>query len=304
MVGGSNPLTPISSQDEFVNHLVNTFLAMLYERRDHSGTTEFMLGPLQIGTPTASQKWVDEFLGSRRQGLADRTFEDYRDILYVFVGTDLTPKAINAWLASLKAKNAKLNHYEVVKVFCTWLHRSGKIKSNPASLVDKPKTKKTILPAITPEELDTLLLSTENVRDKCILNLLYDSGVRLGELVGIKDTNFDWEKRIVIVDGKTGPRKAPFTEDTGTMLQLWFTAHKTFEVNAYGVQSMLRRLREKTGIRCNAHAFRRGFANAQFRKGLSTKVVMKLGGWTDIKTVDKYSREFSQEDALEQYNTR
>jgi len=276
---------------------------MLRHQSQPSRATEFMIGPLQIGTPKASQNWVDEFLASRRQGMSMRTFEYYQDILYLLVGTDLTPKAINAWLASQKVGNAKLNYYQVVKMFCTWLLKSKKINSNPADLVDRPKTKKKILPAITPEELDTLLLSTENVRDKCILNLLYDSGVRLGELVGIKDTDFDWEKRIVIVDGKTGPRKAPFTKNTGTMLQLWFTAHKTFEVNAYGVQSMLRRLREKTGIRCNAHAFRRGFANAQFRKGLSTKVVMKLGGWTDIKTVDKYSREFSQEDALEQYNT-
>jgi len=261
-----------------------------------------MFGPLQIGTPTASQKWVDEFLASRRQGLADRTFEYYRDILYVFVGTDLTPKAINAWLASLKAKNAKLNHYQVVKIFCTWLHRSGKIKSNPASLVDRPKIKKTILPAITPVQLDMLLDAAECFRDKCILSLLFDSGARLSELVGIKDSDFDWDDKTVVVDGKTGQRKAPFTEKTGEALKQWFSEHGAFELKKHGVQSMLRRLEEKTGIECNAHAFRRGFANAQFRRGLSTKAVMELGGWTDIKTVDKYSKKFSQEDALKLYH--
>jgi site-specific recombinase XerD len=277
---------------------------MVYSQGKPQKPTEFMIGGLQIGTPTASQKWVDEFLASRRQGLSDRTFEYYRDILYQFVGTDLTSKAINAWLSSLKVGNAKLNYCQVTKVFCNWLHKSKKIDSNPADLVDRPKIQKKILPAITTEQLDTLLDAAENLRGKCILKLLFDSGCRLSELVGIKDADFDWKKRTVIVSGKTGQRKAKFGQATSKMLKRWFNAHKTFELNRYGVQSMLRRLEEKTGIECNAHAFRRGFAIAQFKKGLSTKVVMKLGGWEDIKTVDKYSKQFSVEDALEQYDRK
>ena len=304
MVGGSNPLTPTFEQTEPVNDLVNKLLAMVHSQGKPQKPTEFLIGPLQIGTPTASQKWVDEFLASRRQGLSDRTFEYYRDILYQLVGTELTPKGINAWLASLTVGNAKLNYYQVTKVFCNWLYRSRKLNSNPANLVDRPKTKKRILPAITTDQLDTLLDAAESSRDKCILKLLLDSGCRLSELVGIKDTDFDWKKRTVIVDGKTGQRKAPFERDTGAMLQQWFSGHKTFELNKYGVQSMLRRLEERTGIECNAHAFRRGFANAQFRKGLATRVVMQLGGWQDIKTVEKYSKQFSMEDALEQYDRK
>ena len=201
----------------------------------------------------------------------------------------------------MKVGNAKRNYCQVVKILCKWLYRSGKTKNNPAELVDTPKPKKKIEPAVTSEELDILLGSSERFRDKCILRLLLDSGVRLSELVGIKDTDFDWKKRTVVVDGKTGQRKAPFGKETSDALQQWFGGHVTFELNRYGVQSMLRRLEKETGIECNAHAFRRGFANAQFKKGLSTKVVMRLGGWKDIKTVEKYSEQFSQEDALEQY---
>ena len=258
---------------------------------------------MQIGTPTASQKWIDEFLASRRQGIAEKTLEYYRDILYQFIGTDLTAKGINAWLTTLNVGNAKLNYYQVIKVFCNWLYRSRKINKNPANLVDRPKTYKRILPAVTVQQLDTLLIEAENLRDKCILKLLFDSGCRLSELVGIKDTDFDWDKGTVTVMGKgKRQRKAPFTKKTGEMLRQWFSDHKTFELNKYGVQTMLRRLEAKTGIECNAHAFRRGFANAQFRKGKSTRVVMQLGGWQDIKTVEKYSKQFSQEDALEQYD--
>jgi hypothetical protein len=151
VVGGSNPLTPILEQTDLVNDLINRLLAMVYSQGKSQKTTEFLIAGLQIGTPTTSQKWVDEFFASRRQGLSERTFEYYRNILYQLIGTDLTPKAINAWLTSLNVGNAKLNYYQVTKVFCNWLYRSRKINRNPADLVDRPKTYKKILPAITIE---------------------------------------------------------------------------------------------------------------------------------------------------------
>ncbi|MHA2068505.1 MAG: tyrosine-type recombinase/integrase [Candidatus Thorarchaeota archaeon] len=230
VVGGSNPLAPTLEQTDFVNNL----LAMIYSQGRSQEPTEFLIGGLQIGTPTVSQEWVDEFLASRRQGLSERTLEYYRDILYQFIRTDLTPKDINAWLTSLNVGNAKRNYYQVIKIFCSWLHRSKKISGNPVDLVDRPKTEKKILPAITTDQLDTLLRTAENARDKCILKLFFDSGCRLSELVGIKDTDFDWKKGTVIVSGKTGQRKAPFQRKTGNMLQQWFSAHKTFELNKYG----------------------------------------------------------------------
>ena len=277
---------------------------MIYSQNKDPQMTELLtIGSWQVGTPTASQKWVDDFLTSRRQGLSDRTSEYYRDILYRLVGTDLTPKGINAWLHSLNLGNATLNHYQVTKIFCNWLYKSKKIAKNPMDFVDKPKTSKKLLPAITTNQLVTLLTYVDNPRDECLLRLLYDSGCRLSEVVGIKDTDFDWDNRAVTVLGKGNKqRKARFTEATGKHLKRWFSEHETFELNKYGVQTMLRRLEEKSGITCNAHAFRRGFAIAQFKKGLSTRVVMSLGGWSDIKQVEKYSKQFSEEDALEQYD--
>jgi site-specific recombinase XerC len=169
----------------------------------------------------------------------------------------------------LDVGNAKLNYYQATKIFCKWLYKSKKINSNPADLVDRRKIKQVIPPAITEEQLEILLNETDNLRDKCILNLFFDSGCRLSKLVGIKSSDFNWKKNTVIVTGKIGQRKAPFTSKTGKILQQWFSEHNTFELNKYGVQTMLRRLETKTGIERNAHAFVRGFANAQFKKGLS-----------------------------------
>ena len=276
---------------------------MIYAQNKDPQMTELLIGGVQIGTPTATQKWVDEFLASRRQGLSIRTFEYYRDILYPFVGTDLTPKGINAWLTSLNVGNAKYNNYQVLKIFCNWLRRSKKIHSNPMELVDKPKRSIRIMPAITINQLSALLQYVDNPRDECLIRFLFDSGCRLSEVVSIKDTDFDWDNGTVIVIGKGNiQRKAPFTEITEKHLRRWFSEHKTFELNKYGVQTMLRRLEKKTGIDCNPHAFRHGFVNNQFRQGKAPQDVMNLGGWHDIKTVMKYAEQYSQEDSLKHYD--
>lgn len=277
---------------------------MVHAQEDPEKITEYLtVGNLQFGTPKAKQQWIDEFLASRRQGLSQRTLEFYRDILYYAVDIDLTPKGINDWLTNLKCGNAKSNYYRVIKVFCNWLYKSRKILKNPITLVDKPKTSKKILPAITKDQLVILLCATENHRDRCILRLLFDSGCRLSEIVGIKDTDFDWNHLNVTVIGKGNrQRKAPFTKETGEMLKEWFSEHKTFELNRHGIRTMLVRLQQKTGITCNAHCFRRGFAIHQLKRGLSTRVVQRLGGWESIAMVEKYSEQLSQEDALELYS--
>ena len=79
---------------------------------------------------------------------------------------------------------------------------------------------------------------------------------------------------------------------------LWSRNHNTFELKISGINMVLRRLERKTGITCNAHCFRRGFAIQLLKKGCSTRIVQKLGGWENIAMVEKYSEQLSHEDAL------
>ena len=279
---------------------------MVYSQGDPEKVTQYLtIGGIAIGTPRAKQEWIDEFLRSRRQGLSMRTLEFYRDTLYQAVNIELTANGINNWLTNLNCGNAKLSYYRAMKAFCNWLYKSKKITKNPIDLVDRPKVSKPLLPAITKGQLATLIKAADNPRGVCILRLLFDSGCRLGELVGIKDTDFDWNKRTVTVTGKGNrQRKAPFTKETGDLLKKWFSQHKTFELSRAGIRTMLARLEQETGITCNAHCFRRGFAIHQLKRGKSTRVVQLLGGWGSIAMVEKYSEQLSQEDALKQYNKK
>ena len=288
----------------FVNDFVNNLLAMIYEQKDNPQMTELLtIGGLQLGTPKVKQQWIDEFLASRPQNTSQNTFRYYQTCLYPAIEIELTPKGINSWLTSLDCGNAKLSYYRAIKALCNWLYKSKKITKNPIDLVDKPKTAKRILKAITQEELVTLIQNVTTLRDACLLRFFFDSGCRLSEVAGVRAKDFDYNQGIVTVIGKGNKqRKAPFTNATGEMLQGWFAEHDTFELSSEGISSFLDRLESNTGIICNAHCFRRGFAINQIKQGRSTRTVQSLGGWESIAMVERYSEQFSQDDALEQYD--
>jgi len=213
---------------------------MIYEQNKDPQTTELLIGGVQLGTPKVKQQWVDDFLASRPQNTSINTFRYYQNCLYRAIDIELTPKGINSWLTSLDCGNAKFSYYRAMKAFCNWLYKSKKIVKNPITLVDRPKTAKRILPAITQEQLVTLIKNVTTLRDACLLRFLFDSGCRLSEIAGIKAKDFDFNKGFVTVIGKGNKqRKAPFTKETGEMLQEWFEQHDTFELSNEGISSFL-----------------------------------------------------------------
>lgn len=66
---------------------------------------------------------------------------------------------------------------------------------------------------------------------------------------------------------------------------------------------MLQRLEKKTGIRCNAHSFRRCFATELKKKGLGELDIMELGRWSDVSLVIRYTKAYKWEDAASRYES-
>jgi len=64
---------------------------------------------------------------------------------------------------------------------------------------------------------------------------------------------------------------------------------------------MLTNLKQRTGLPCNPHSFRRGFACNLHREGLSTLDIMHLGGWQDLSMVLRYTRSITFDDCLKHY---
>ena len=170
---------------------------------------------------------------------------------------------------------------------------------------------KVILPSLKPEQVDYLIASAENVRDKAIISLFADSGIRLNELLNIREGDIDLENMIVTVWGKGGKqRKAPFTKRTADLLGQMPRVNKVSKVSKNiwglerrGIQIMLYRLQEKTGLPCNPHTFRRTFASNLHRAGLDVEHLMRLGGWESLDMVLRYTRSVRFEESLRLYQS-
>jgi integrase/recombinase XerC/integrase/recombinase XerD len=132
-----------------------------------------------------------------------------------------------------------------------------------------------------------------------MISLLWYSGMRISEVVSVRATDFDWDEGTVVILGK-GNRYRKALAGNGVVKQ-WFDTHDTFEIFKAGAQTMLKRLAKESSIKCNPHSFRRGFCVHQVKSGLSTRVVQALGGWESITMVERYSRSFDFDGALELY---
>ncbi len=274
-----------------------------------------MVGRQTPDTPPTNEL-VSNFLKSRRQGLSHKTIKFYNSFLnraISVIGLNVTGKDITHFLYSLRCNNGgKHVYYRVLRAFYNWLYspKSGyslNTQDNPILNVDAPKVEKRILPSLTAEQVEGLIIKVDNVRDRTIISLLADSGMRLTELANVKANDIDWDSYTITIIGKGNKqRRAPFTEKTASLLRIHLADNYKTNGNIWGmrrggIETMLKRLGQNMGIKCNAHSFRRGFACNLHRKGLSTLDIMHLGGWEDLSMVLRYTRSITFEDCLEHY---
>ncbi len=147
---------------------------------------------------------------------------------------------ITSFLDSLQCSyGGKHTYFRTLRAFYNWLYSAKSSfslnpQNNPILTVEPPKVEKKILPSLTADQVDTLINVADNLRDKCIISLLADSGIRLNELANIKAQDIDWESYTVTILGKGNKqRKAPFTKRTATLLSNWLP-NNGYSLNIWG----------------------------------------------------------------------
>ena len=264
---------------------------------------------------TSYDQLVSAFLGSRRKGLSPRTIDFYIGYLKrakKVIGTEVTGQDISKFLDSRTCTmGGKHAYYSTLKVFYRWLYspKSGwnlDPQCNPITWVEPPKVEKKILPSFTVKQVDFLIEQAVCVRDKAIISLFADSGLRLSELANINPANIDWEHRIIKVTCKGNKEGlALFGERTEQLLKQWLCEYrvhgKLWNLNWWGIKDMLDRLEDKTGIHCNPHIFRRTFASILAKRGVDSLHIKRLGRWESIAMVEHYTRSVRFEDSMKFY---
>jgi len=265
-------------------------------------------------SPQSGKQLVSKFLKSRREGLSQNSlkfYESYLNLAENLIGFHISGKDIGEFINSLQCTNGgKHAYYRTLRAFYNWLYsrKSGynlNTQDNPILIVDAPKLPRKILPSLTQQQLDYLVSEAHCVRDRCIISLFADTGLRLTELTNIKIGNIDWANRLIKVTYKGNKEGyAPFGESSEALLKQWLSTHhssKLWDLNAWGIITMLNRLKKKTGLPCNPHTFRRTFASILAKRGIDSLHIMRLGRWESISMVERYTRSVRFEDSMKFY---
>ena len=183
------------------------------------------------------QSVIEQFLNSRREGLSSGTVDFYRLYLNKAVsvlGISPSPKAINSFFVSLSCSpGGKHAYFRSMRAFYRWLYspRSGiqlEDKINPILFVDAPKVPKKILPSLTSDQVTSLIEKCSSVRDKAIISLFAESGLRLSELARIRAKDINWENKTIKIIGKGNKEGyAPFSSLTESFLRQWLNEQNT-----------------------------------------------------------------------------
>ena len=196
-------------------------------------------------------------------------------------------------------------YYRAIKTLYNWREETFALPS-PVERLRAPKLGKLILPSLTREQVSYLLNTVDNARDKAIISLFTESGLRLSELANIKLRDIDWEMCTVKIMGK-GRKEAlaPFGRKTEQYLGAWLSEYQPngniWGLNKWGIISMLRRLESYTGLPCNPHTFRRTFACLLRKSGLDVMTIKDLGRWESLEMVQRYTRSVTFNDSLKFY---
>ncbi|HEY82227.1 MAG TPA: tyrosine-type recombinase/integrase [Dehalococcoidia bacterium] len=213
-------------------------------------------------------------------------------------------------------------YWRTFQAFSTWLVREGKLKESPIGYgrlkkIEKPKQVKLVVPEIPDEVIAAMLNSCDDSlrgrRDKTIILILLDTGIRLGELVGIELKDMNLEAGLIKVFGKGQKERivrisGPTREAIERYLELRAEVAKTDRllVNDYGyalgpsgVQIMLRKFQKQfPDYPIHPHAFRHKFALEVLRGSGNLAALQMLGGWENLEMPRHYAAAIQQEDAL------
>ena len=248
-----------------------------------------------------------------------RQFEEYVKLNKesVFVPGDVDADLVRSWIVSLMDEkispvsvNRKLSS---LKSFFKFLMKQGSISVNPLMLITGPNTKKPLPYFVRDKEMELLLDGDgfdedfEGVRDRLILEMLYDTGIRRSELIGIQDSDVDFGAMQIRVTGKRNKQRLiPFAEGLKNLIQAytevrnrevgsesgWFFVRKNGEQLSAGIVYTIvkNKLSEiPTLAKRSPHVLRHSFATSMLNNGAELNAVKELLGHSSLASTSVYT---------------
>lgn len=276
---------------------------------------------------TTSLEQIDLFLDALwvEVGLSENTLSAYGSDLKMFIKWlnnkalfDVEESDISLFLASRYKEGVSTRSsariLSSLRRFYGYLHREEVIKIDPTVLIDLPRISRTLPDTLSEVDVDLLLEAPEvtdilGCRDKVMLELLYATGLRVSELIGLKFEQVNFRQGFVRVVGKgKKERLVPMGEQamewlehymagaridilSGRQSDFLFVTKRGGGMTRQAFWYVIKRYAKKSGISktLSPHTLRHAFATHLLNHGADLRVVQLLLGHSDLSTTQIYT---------------
>lgn len=170
-------------------------------------------------------------------------------------------------------------------------------------LIPWPKKEQKLIEFLDVTEVQKMLSVCSNIKHKCIIMLMYGSGLRIGEVINLKPSHIDSQRMIInIIQGKgKKDRLVQLDESLLKMLREYYIKYKPVNYLFNGqfsdiytqrsINQFLKSYAVKAGIKRNIHAhlLRHSFSTSLLEMGTDIRIIQKLLGHSSIKTTLRYT---------------
>ena len=267
-------------------------------------------------TDITNGQYLKMFLDAKKvEGCSDRTIQYYRITIEHLL--DDVDKPIRKFdteeIREYLSEYQKINNCSKVTVdnirrnlssFFSWLEEEDYILKSPMRRIHKIKTKQPVKEVISDEAIEQLRDNRGCVRDLAMIDLLYSTGIRVGELVNLNIKDIDFEARECVVFGKGDKERRVYfdakaklhlqeyidsrNDDNPALFVTLDSPHDRLKIS--GVEIRIRELGRKLNLtKIHPHKFRRTMATRAIDKGMPIEQVQKILGHSQIDTTMQYA---------------
>ena len=214
-------------------------------------------------------------------------------------------------------KTSVARHLAAVRSLYKWLAREGMVKQNPAALVSTPKLPKKLPRVPSMEEINTVL-DTEMPesaafpeRDRVIMELLYGSGLRNSELVGINLDHIHWSNEAILIHGKGSKQRiVPLGESAAVAIREYMPHRQKLlaekkktnpalllnlrgtRLTTRSVGRIVKQIALARGLPADIHphTLRHAFGTHMLEEGADLRAIQELLGHERLSTTQRYTQ--------------
>ena len=254
------------------------------------------------------------------EGYSDGTLENYKYHLTNFFYAiqkspeQVTANDIRAYLYNYQQSRKVSNRYldkirGNIAVFYEWMHVEGYIEKNPCIAIPNIKFEKKKKQACSQIDLEYLRRACETLKQRAILEVMYSTGCRVGELVVLKKSDINWDTKEIHLFGKGKKHRTSYINAKAEVALKEYLKSRVDEnewlfvsdrrpykqMHVDGIQKIIRLMTERAKSNVvkhvTPHVLRHTFATHAVTNGASLFSVQKLLGHENINTTITYLKE-------------